>query len=149
MWIDLCSYYAEIDPELFQVPQDEGLAKSFEQDLAQPLPADASWLVAEVGDCVVGWIYAQIFPPQDDARWQLLRELGKSRLVLEALGVERNYQRRGIATQLVRAVEQWAVNLGAELVFVDTYIKSSLSVPFYEVGLGYQRQSLRLRKEFS
>jgi GNAT superfamily N-acetyltransferase len=147
VWIDLCDYYAEIDPEIFQVPQNNGLVESFEKDLAKPLPDGAISLVAEVDGRIVGWIYAQVLAPTEDAQWQLLRELGKPRLVIEALGVERSFQRRGIGTKLVQAVEEWAVKQGAELLNVDTYVNSPVSVPFYEDGLGYKRRSVRFWKK--
>jgi GNAT superfamily N-acetyltransferase len=143
VWIDLCDYYAEIDPDLFQVPQGNGLVESFEKDLAKPLPDNAISLVAELDGRITGWIYAQVLAPREDAQWQLLRELGRPRLVIEALGVVREFQRRGIGTRLVQAVEKWAVKQGAELLNVDTYVNSPVSVPFYEDGMGYKRRSVR------
>lgn len=35
-WLDGCRYYAALDPERFQVPDDDGLAEWFEQLLARP-----------------------------------------------------------------------------------------------------------------
>lgn len=147
VWIDLCEYYAEIDPEIFQIPQSNGLVESFEKDLAEPLPENATSLVAEVDGRIVGWVYAQVLAPSEDAHWQLLRELGRSRLVIEALGVERLFQRQGIGMRLVQAVEAWAETNGAELLTVDTYINSPVSVPFYEDGMGYERRSIRFWKK--
>jgi GNAT superfamily N-acetyltransferase len=149
VWMDLCDYYAEMDPDIFQIPQSSGLAESFEKELAKPLAEDVISLVAEVDGRIVGWIYAQVLGPTENAQWQLLRELGRSRLVIEALGVDRSFQRRGIGTKLVQAVEEWAVKQGAELLNVDTYINSPVSVPFYESGMGYKRRSVRFSKELS
>jgi GNAT superfamily N-acetyltransferase len=147
VWVDLCEYYTGLNPDLFQIPSADGLPESFERDLAVSRAENISWLVAEVDGGIVGWIYAHVLAPLPDARWQLLRELGKPRLVIEALGVRRAFWRRGIGARLVRAVEGWALTRGAELVSVDTYIDSPVSVVFYENTMGYERRSLRFQRD--
>jgi hypothetical protein len=39
----------------------------------------------------------------------------------------------------MEAVEEWARSRGAVIALVDTYIKSPLSMPFYEQRMGYSR----------
>ena len=77
---------------------------------------------------------------------QLLRSLGETRLFVSALAVERAYQRRGVATRLMEAVEQWGRERGATLVSLDTWIDSEQSVPFYERRMGYRRASIIFEK---
>ncbi len=42
-WMDAGRYYAELSLEDFQVPQSDGLAASFEEDLAKPRTDDETW----------------------------------------------------------------------------------------------------------
>jgi hypothetical protein len=46
----------------------------------------------------------------------------------------------------MQAAEEWGRRHGATLVFLNTYAASPVSVPFYEHGMGYTRQSLGFRK---
>lgn len=145
-WLDGCRYYAAQDPERFQVPDDEGLPESFEELLARPRSADEVWLVAEVDGVVVGNVSAELRPPIETAARQLLRFLGETRVFVSALGVEEAYQRRGVATRLMEAVEQWGRQRGAVLVSLDTWVHSRQSVPFYERRMGYRRASIVFEK---
>jgi GNAT superfamily N-acetyltransferase len=145
-WLDGCRYYAALDPERFQLPVEHGLVEWFEQLLARPKSLDEVWLVAEVDARVVGHVSAELQPPVETAARQLLRFLGETRLFVSALGVEQAYQRRGVATRLMEAVEQWGRERGAVLVSLDTWIHSQLSVPFYEQRMGYQRASIIFEK---
>lgn len=146
LWVDMCDYYAELAPEHFQVPRDEGLSEWFEADLTADVPEDAISLVGEVDGRIVGWIWAHILAPREDAQHQLLRELAETRLVVEALVVERPFWRQGIGTQLMRAVENWASAKGATLSTVDTYVHSHVSMPFYEHGIGYSQRRVTFQK---
>jgi ribosomal protein S18 acetylase RimI-like enzyme len=145
-WLDGCRYYAALDPERFQVPDDDGLAEWFEELLARPASEDEVWLVAEVDGVVVGHVSAELHQPIGTAARQLLRFLGEPRLFVSALGVEEAYQRRGVAARLMEAVEQWGRERGAVLVSLDTWIHSQQSVPFYERRMGYRRASILFEK---
>lgn len=145
-WLDGCRYYAALDPQRFQVPDDDGLAEAFEESLARPASEDTAWLVAEVDGAVVGNVSAELHRPIETAAQQLLRYLGETRLFVSALGVEAAHQRRGVATRLMEAVEQWGRDRGAVLVSLDTWIDSPQSVPFYERRMGYRRASIVFEK---
>ena len=54
-----------------------------------PRSADAVWLVAEVDGRVVGDVAARLEPPTEDAARQSLRDLGRMRLYVHALGWRR------------------------------------------------------------
>jgi ribosomal protein S18 acetylase RimI-like enzyme len=145
-WLDGCRYYAALDPERFQIPEADGLAEWFEELLARPVSTDKVWLVAEVDGVVVGNVSAELHGPVDTAARQLLRLLGETRLFVGALGVEEAYQRQGIATRLMEAVEHWGRDRGAVCVSLDTWIHSRRSVPFYERRMGYHRASIVFEK---
>lgn len=104
--------------------------------------------MAEVDGDIVGWIYARILAPMDNAQFQLLREFAKPRAFIEALGVQRPFQRRGIGAQLMRAVEHWARDQGAELASVDTYVDSPASALFYK-AMGYDPKSLVFQRRLA
>jgi GNAT superfamily N-acetyltransferase len=84
--------------------------------------------------------------PIESAPRQLLRELAWRRLMVNALAVHSAFWRRGIGRQLLQAAEAWGRARGARVVLLDTYIGSDVSVPFYEHGMGYRRQSLVFSK---
>jgi ribosomal protein S18 acetylase RimI-like enzyme len=147
-WLDGCRYYAALDPERFQIPDDDGLVEWFEELLARSASKDEVWLVAQVDGVVVGNVSAELHEPIETAARQLLRFLGEPRLFVSALGVETAYQRRGVATRLMEAVELWGRQRGAVFVSLDTWIHSPLSVPFYERRLGYRRASIVFEKRF-
>jgi GNAT superfamily N-acetyltransferase len=85
----------------------------------------------------------------DSAPRQVLRELAWRRLLVNALAVRTDYWRRGIGRQLLGAAEAWGQERGARLAVLDTYLHSPVSVPFYEQGMGYRRQSLSFSKSLT
>jgi GNAT superfamily N-acetyltransferase len=145
-WLDAGSYYAALDPELFQVPASEGLVEWMEERLARPRSPDTIWLVAEVDGQAVGDIHARLDRPMPDAGRQLVREVGQLRVFVNALAVQAAYRRRGVGTRLLEAVEGWGRQLGATLISLDTFIDSPLSVPFYQRRMGYQRRAIIFQK---
>jgi GNAT superfamily N-acetyltransferase len=145
-WLDGSRYYTVLDPERFQVPESDGLTEWFEELLARPRSEDELWLVAEVDGGVVGTVNAVLQRPIDTAARQVLRSLGTTRLLVEALAVEADYQRKGIATRLMEAAEQWGRERGARLASLDTWTGSPISVPFYERRMGYERVSIVFEK---
>jgi GNAT superfamily N-acetyltransferase len=145
-WIDGARHYAALDADAFQVPPAEGLVAWFEELLRRPRPDDAVWLVAEVDGRVVGDVAARLEGPAEDASRQVLRDLGRTRLYVDALGVEEAYRRRGVGERLMRAVEEWGRDRGAVRAVLTTYHASPLSVPFYERRMGYERRSIVFEK---
>lgn len=145
-WIDAAKHYAELDTDAFQVPAADGLVAWFEELLQRPRSEDAVWLVAEVDGRVMGDVAARLERPTEDAARQLLRDLGRVRLYVDALGVEQAYRRRGVGARLTHAVEEWGRDKGAVRSLLTTYHASPLSVPFYEQGMGYERRSIIFEK---
>ncbi len=144
--LENCRYYAEMDPDAFQVPNEEGLVEWFRSFLGETAEEDQLSIVAELDGEVVGSLEASILKPDDTADRQMLCELGETRLFVNAIGVDRAHWRSGVGTALMRAAEEWGKERGATRCALDTYIDSPVSVPFYETRLGYTRHSINFRK---
>jgi len=150
VWLSAGAYYADLDPVHFQVPSTEGLTESFEDNItARGSDADALRLVAEQDGLVAGWLTARIERPAASAAHQTVRELGWTRLFVDAVMVDQALWRQGIGTALLEAAESWGRDRGAAVVRLNTYPGSTVSVPFYEQHMGYQRRSILFQKPLS
>jgi GNAT superfamily N-acetyltransferase len=78
-------------------------------------------LIAEVDGRLVGWLSARLELPHHNAGRQFVREHGWTRLLVDALIVEREQWRRGIGTMLLEAAEFWGRAHGAQVARLDTY----------------------------
>jgi GNAT superfamily N-acetyltransferase len=70
-----------------------------------------------------------------------------TRAHVEALGTADAFQRQGLATLLVEAVEEWARGRGAVSIGTTTYADSPLSVPFWEERMQFRRRGITLVKQ--
>jgi GNAT superfamily N-acetyltransferase len=145
VWLSAAGYYADLEPAYFQVPPAEALAESFEADLGTA-DEDTLTLVAELDGQVAGWLTARIERPAPGAARQMVREPGWTRLFIDALLVDQAVWREGTGTALLAAAEAWGRDRGADVVRLDTYAGSPVSVPFYEQRMGYQRRSIVFQK---
>lgn len=141
VWESAGRYYAELAPELFQVPVSDGPA--FERAI---VPQDAVHLVAEADGVVAGWLTARLERPVPAPERQLVRDLGRTRLMVDALVVDRARWRQGIGGALLSAAETWGRERGADLVQLDTYADGPVAVPFYEQRMGYRRRAIIFEK---
>jgi GNAT superfamily N-acetyltransferase len=139
------AYYAELAPELFQVPDEDGLAQFLEPGDDKNSETTLA-LVAELDGEIAGSLYAHLIAPRDDARFQNVPALGETRLFIDALGARPAHWRRGVATALVEAAERWGRERGATSAECDTWPESPVSLPFWEQRMGYVQRSVRLRK---
>jgi GNAT superfamily N-acetyltransferase len=146
VWLDTSAYYAELDPGHFKVPDAHGLAELTDGQLGMPDERALS-LVAEVDGRLVGWLSARLELPHHHAARQFVREHDWTRLLVDALIVERDQWRRGIGTTLLEAAESWGRAHGAQVARLDTYAQGPVSVPFYEQHMGYQRRSIVFQKQ--
>jgi GNAT superfamily N-acetyltransferase len=64
----------------------------------------------------------------------------------DALIVEHGIWHRGAGAALLKAAESRGRERGAEIVRLDTYAHSPVSVPFYEERMGYTRRSIVFQK---
>jgi GNAT superfamily N-acetyltransferase len=145
-WMDAATHYASLAPDLFRVPEAEGLAQWLEAESLNGDGEDSLMRVAEHDGHAVGFVTAAIERPAEDAARQFVRDVGRVRLVVQALVVQAAYRRRGIGAQLMLAAEEWGRGRGADIALLDAYVRSDLSVPFYEGRMGYSRRALRFRK---
>jgi GNAT superfamily N-acetyltransferase len=142
---DSAAYYVSLAPELFRLPDDDGLV-----EFVTPGPEDNSptslYIVAELDDEVVGVLYAVLIAPGDTDRYQTPSDLREVRLFIHALSVLRSHWRRGVATALVECAEAWGRDRGATVALCDTWLDSPVSRPFWEERMSYTPRSVRLRK---
>jgi GNAT superfamily N-acetyltransferase len=136
--------YAELDPEHFQLPRGEAMAEDWDDYLGQS--SNDLQLVAEIDGRVVGWLRAHVEPPAENAAIQVIREPGWTRLLVDALVVDRGHWRHGAGSALLEAAESWGRGHGAHVARLDTYADSPVSVPFYEQRMGYRRRSIVFQK---
>ena len=145
VWLDTSAYYAELDPDHFKVPDSHGLAELTDDQLGMPGDRALS-LVAEADGHLVGWLSVRLELPDQNADRQFVREHDWTRLLVDALIVERQQWHKGIGTMLLEAAEFWGRAHGAQVARLDTYAQGPVSVPFYEQHMGYQRRSLTFQK---
>jgi GNAT superfamily N-acetyltransferase len=145
-WIDAGRYYAQLDATLFQVPVADGLATSLEAWALTPTEAATFMRVAEQDGHLVGFIHAAIQPPLPEGAQQFIRDTTLTRLMINALIVQQAYWRQGIGTQLLSIAEAWGRSQQADIVQLDTYSESPISIPFYQQRMGYRRRAVHLWK---
>jgi GNAT superfamily N-acetyltransferase len=139
-------YYVELAPSDFRVPDEEGLGEAL--DPRAEILGDTStlFLVAEVEGEVGSVLIARLLPPHARPGVQIQPDLGKTRLEIGYLETDERFRRRGLATRLVSAAEEWGRSNGASVAVTDTYHASPLSVPFWTERMGYEPRSVNLRK---
>ncbi|MEJ7566990.1 MAG: GNAT family N-acetyltransferase [Gaiellaceae bacterium] len=140
------AYYADLAPDYFKTPDEDGFADLFDSDSEWREEADNLALVAEIEGDVAGYLEATLQRPMETARWQSQRDLSAPRLFIGVVTTADRFKRRGVATRLVEAAEDWGRSKGAVVAICDTYIDSPLSVPFWEKRMGYTRRAIVLRK---
>ena len=140
------AHLADLSPALFRpLEPDDERAGRVERRALEPDP-DALWRVAEVDGRVVGYVWAVLQRPDPAARRGGTRYPGQLRVWVNSLIVQQAYARRGVASRLMAAVEEWARGRGAELVMLQTWADSPESVPFYE-RIGYRRRAIIFQKQ--
>jgi GNAT superfamily N-acetyltransferase len=146
IWLEFGRHYAALDPEEFRVPAEEGLARWIETRTTRTENSAVKRLVAVIDGHVAGFAVGSIIEPTNDAGRQLLADLGRRRLGIDAIATAERFRRRGIATALMKELEQWGREQGAEVVLAETYAQSPLSIPFWENRMAYERRSVRFVK---
>jgi GNAT superfamily N-acetyltransferase len=146
IWVEAGRYYAELDPELFQVPAEEGLAERFDRHIVEDRSDDALQLVADEDGRLLGMVTAHLAEPVGNPEMQLVQYFGLRHVVIDLLIVDRARWRRGVGTRLMEEAERWGRDRGAVLSRLDTFADSPVSIPFYEHHLGYRRRSVIFEK---
>lgn len=124
IWIDQARTYAELDPDVFAVPDGQGLGAWLVDGLrAQADPDRRLVLVADVDGAAVGLLVAAVVDPHPAPQHQSQRDLAAPRVQIEALAVRRDWWRRGVGTRLATAAEDWARNRGAAVISAQTSLR--------------------------
>ncbi len=140
------AYYAQLAPEHFRLPDEEGFVEFIENDREWREGPDTLALVAEDDGAIAGYLEASLQRPDETSRWQGQRDLSKIRLFINFVGTANAYKRQGVGTKLVQAAEDWGRERNAVVALCDTFIDSPLSVPFWERRMGYERRAIVFRK---
>ena len=151
LWIDGGRLHRELDPRLFQVPDETQLVEAIASSLAAERDdaEDRLSLVAVHEGEAVGFALAVLEEPEESADTDLLRERGWVRVKVWVLLVRADQQRQGVGARLMEQVEAWARRRNAALVYLNTYIDNPTSVPFFEETMGYERRAVRFDKLLS
>jgi GNAT superfamily N-acetyltransferase len=143
---DNARFHVGLAPDYFKVPDEDGFVELIEKDAEWRDASDNLALVAELDGEVAGYLEATVHAPLETARWQAQRDLGETRLAINFVGTAEAHMRKGVGTRLVEAAEAWGRSQGATVAVCDTYIDSPLSVPFWELRMGYTRRAIVFRK---
>lgn len=123
-WLDQARVYADLDPALFAVPDDDGLGPWLVEALtSQADPERRLVLVADVDGRAAGFIIAAVVPPHPAAARQMQRDVGDVSVRIEALAVCRTWWRHGVGTRLATAAEDWARNRGASVITAQAHVE--------------------------
>src|SRR5438067_3015520 len=142
-WADAGRHYIDVDQTRFQVPEEAGLDQWFEASLARQSEERAVF-VAELEGELAGFCGAHLEPPNTEPWRQLQRDLGRTRLYVDALAVAEPARRRGVGEALMRAAEEWGEERGATVLFVESFVDVPTATAFYGRRLGYRGQLTRL-----
>jgi GNAT superfamily N-acetyltransferase len=146
VWLENARYYVRLFPDDFRMPDQVGLVEAFEVRLGRPRRACELRLVAVVDGVIAAFVDARLTNPDDSAAQEMLADRPYRRVHVEALGTATAFQRQGLATQFVEAVEAWAQRQGARFISAGTYLESPVAMPFWEQRMGYRRRSVILAK---
>ena len=135
-----------MDPTAFRVPEPDGLARGFEEQLLCEPDDDALWLVADRAEHLVGYIQAQLWRPSQGAERQIMRDASETVLKIDALFVIDGDRRAGVGAALMDAAEAWGKERGASRAVVISDAHSPTSVPFYEDRMRYERMTIGFSK---
>lgn len=122
-WRDQATVYADLAPDMFEVPAGDGLGAWLVEGLASQADPDRRLvLVADIAGRATGFVVAAVVPAHEAAGRQMQRELSRPRVQVEALAVQRAHWRGGVGRRLLSATEDWARNRGAVAISAQAYI---------------------------
>ncbi len=140
----LCELYRQVDahhvvvhPELFRMVEPPR-ERAHIQEILQG--ADSTIFVAEVGEVIAGFalVFVKDAPPVPVM-------VPRRFAVVDTLGVDEQYRRRGVGRALMEQAEQFAREHGARDIELSVYKFNVGAIRLYE-ELGYQTASLKMRK---
>lgn len=143
LWLEFGTYYAKLDPDRFKAPSKSGLERWIADRLQR---SSERWLVAEIDGQIAGYAVGSITEPHPQADLKMLIDAQATRLGIRVVQTSEVHRRKGVATALLRALENWGQSQGAEVVLAETDVHSPVAIPFWDSADGYERMSVRFRK---
>jgi ribosomal protein S18 acetylase RimI-like enzyme len=119
------SLHARLEPEHFVADPEPDEVRSF---FATLLKADASHiLIAEMDAVPVAYVW---FETQNSRPTPFMH--ARNRLYIHHIAVSENARRRGVASDLLRAVEAEAFSIGVKRVVVDAWAANEVARRFFD-----------------
>jgi len=136
-FLESAEHHASLDSELYLVPEIETITARYRKGAQHPPDSgEKITLVAELGGEIVGFIDARLLQPLD----AMHREITYCQV--SEIAVRRQHQNRGIGRQLLRAVENWGRQQGAEFALLEYHAANTHAGAFYEQRMGYRVASI-------
>jgi ribosomal protein S18 acetylase RimI-like enzyme len=124
------------EPTLRRSPERHAVLERYQRRLRT-----AGVFVAKVREEIVGFVDADLTPPVSGA----LARTDVGAVYVSELAVSHGQRRRGVARQLMAAVETWAEKGGAGTVYLDTHLDNDAARRLY-AALGYREIGVVLVK---
>jgi GNAT superfamily N-acetyltransferase/catechol 2,3-dioxygenase-like lactoylglutathione lyase family enzyme len=127
-FVESAEHHASLDSELYFVPAVETIAARYREGRQHPENerAESITLVAELSSDIVGFIDARLYRPTDAMHRQMIYCL------VSEIAVRREHQNHGIGGQLLRAVEDWGRQQGAEFAVLEYHAANARADAFYQ-----------------
>jgi GNAT superfamily N-acetyltransferase len=139
LYVEVADEVVAREPSFRHLPEANEVARRYQSRIGE---SDRAVLVAVSGGTVIGFVDASL---QRHAGAATYRAPGVD-VYVEELIVTASHRRRGVATQLMRAVEAWERNTGAGLVWLDTHLENDGARALYAT-IGYREVGVELLKE--
>src|SRR5262245_60929000 len=94
IWLENARYYVRLFPDDFRMPDEVGLAESFEARLARPSTQSEARLVAVVDGDVAAFVSARLTEPDESAGREMIADRPHRRVHVETLGTADSFQRQ-------------------------------------------------------
>ncbi len=127
-YLESADYHARLDPERYWTPARDAILARYREGRQHPPDGggEAITLVAELGGEVVGFIDARLTHSFDPMH----RDMIYCHVVEIAVGSRQ--QGQGIGGRLLRAVEDWGREQGAELASLEYLAANMRAASFYQ-----------------
>lgn len=136
-FLESAQHHASLDSELYLVPEAETIAARYREGTQHPPDSGENiTLVAELGGEIVGFIDARLLQPLD----AMHREITYCQV--SEIAVRRQHRNQGIGEQLLRVVEDWGRQQGAEFALLEYHTANTRAGAFYQQRMGYRVASI-------
>ena len=138
---DVQSLHADLEPTIFKKsPVEEELVSFFSAKLSSP---ESRIYVADVADQGVGYVWFDI-----QVRPETLFTFPRSRVYVHHLSVREDARRQGVASMLLKHVEQQALALSIKDIALDAWTANDSALTFFSAP-GFAPFNVSLRRQLS